>query len=218
MDGLDLSRYGATDLALLAVNALLAFVAVGIAIALRPWRCIGTQGPPWAWCLAWAAVTLLWAAVPEDGLLRPMTGVTLLVLMAGWPLAMLAMLGAAVLAATGGALSWPEALQRLVWMGVVPGICVLCIGAAVRRWLPPHLFAYILGRGYLGSFVASALAGALALGVAVQPALVPARDLLVAQLLIATAEASLCGTLVAILALTRPHWLATFSERLYRLP
>jgi uncharacterized membrane protein len=147
-----------------------------------------------------------------------MTGVTLLVLMAGWPLAVLAMLPAALLAALGGSLPWYDALQRLVWTGLVPATCVLAVGAAVRRWLPRHLWAYVLGRGYLGTLLASLLAGAALLLAGPAAHSVAGQDLLVANLLVATGEASICGTLIAILAFMRPLWLATFSERLYRLP
>jgi hypothetical protein len=131
--------------ALLGIDAVLAAAAIGVALWLRPWRCVGAEGPPWVWVAAWAAIAVLWLGVPEGGLSRPMTGVTLLVLMAGWPLAVLAMLGAALLAALGQPLPWDDALQRLVWLGIAPGTCVLTVGAAVRRWLPRHLFAYISG-------------------------------------------------------------------------
>lgn len=200
------------------VEGLLATAALAIAVCLRPWRCVGVQGPPWAWCAAWAAVAVLWASVPGSGVLRPMTGVTLLVLMAGWPLAVLAMLPAALLAALGGSLPWYDALQRLVWTGLVPATCVLAVGAAVRRWLPRHVWAYVLGRGYLGTLLASLLAGAALLLAGPAAHNVAGQDLLVANLLVATGEASICGSLIAILVFMRPLWLATFSERLYRLP
>jgi len=202
----------------LLVEVLLTTAAFVIALALRPWRCVGEQGPPWGWCAVWAAVAVLWGSVPGSGVLRPMTGVTLLVLMAGWPLAVLAMLPAALLAALGGSLPWYEALQRLVWVGLVPATCVLAAGAAVRRWLPHHLFAYILGRGFLGTLLASALAGAALLLASPPPWRVAGLDLMVANLLVAMGEASICATLIAILVFVRPTWLATFSERLYRLP
>jgi uncharacterized membrane protein len=221
MDAL-LATLPATDLPWFAgqllVEVVLAVAALCIALTLRPWRCVGVQGPPWGWCAVWAAVAVLWANVPDSGVLRPMTGVALLVLMAGWPLAVLAMLPAALLAALGGSLPWHEALQRLVWLGLAPATCVLAVGAAVRRWLPRHLIAYILGRGFLGTLLASLLAGA-ALLFANPPAWhVGGEMLLVAHLLVAIGEASICATLIAILVFVRPSWLATFSERLYRLP
>lgn len=208
----------APPLGWIALNALLAALAVAIASWLRPWRCVGVQGPPWPWGMAWLAVLLLWAGLPLGGLLRPISGIALLVLMAGWPLAVLAMAAAALLAALSAAQPWAEALQRLVWIGIVPATCVLGIGAAVRRWLPLHLFAYILGRGYVGTLLASLVAGAVLW--AAQPAApgVSGSDLVVANLLLATGEAGMCGTLLAILVVLRPQWLATYAERLYRAP
>lgn len=95
----------------------------------------------------------------------------------------------------------------------MPATCLLAFGVLVRRWLPKHLFAYILGRGYLGTLLTS-----LALGAGFQSEAISARDLLVANVLISTGEASVCAMLVAILAVLRPQWLATYSERLYRSP
>jgi uncharacterized membrane protein len=218
MDSLPAPAPIALDGWLLAIHSLVVLGAIGVALSLRPWRCVHPQGPPWAWCVAWVGVTLIWASVPGDASLRPMAGVTLLVLLAGWPLAMLAIAAAALLAASVGPLAWSDALQRLVWLGIAPGTCVLALGAAVRHWLPRHLLAYILGRGYLGTFLASLLAGAMALLMMAQPSAVSANDLMVANLLIASAEASLCGTLIAILTVLRPQWLATYAERLYREP
>ncbi len=199
------------------LEALLAATALGIATALRPWRCVGAEGPPWVWCAVWVGVAMLWASAPGGGILRPMTGVTLLVLMAGWPLAVLAMLPAALFATVGG-LPWHEALQRLVWIGLVPATCVLAVGAAVRHWLPHHLLAYILGRGFLGTLLASLLAGAALLLASQPPWGVGSEGVLVANLLVATGEASICATLTAIMVFVRSTWLATFSVRLYRLP
>ena len=59
----------------------------------------------------------------------------------------------ALLAGTG----WEDGLHRLVWLGLVPGTLAMGLGAAVRRWLPHHLFIYILGRGFF--VTAAAVAG-----------------------------------------------------------
>jgi uncharacterized membrane protein len=94
--------------------------------------------------------------------------------------------------------------------------CVLAVRAAVRRWLPHHLLTYILGRGLLGTLLASLLAALL---VASHPLWgVGSEAVLVANLLMATDEASICGRLTPILVFVLRTWLATFSERLYRLP
>jgi uncharacterized membrane protein len=203
-----------------ALNAVAAVAAIGVALCLRPWRGPGAAGPPWPWVAVWAAMPLLWGldrylAVP---VLQPMSGAALLLLLAGWPLAVLAFVPVAVATALAAQLGWVEGLHRLVWLGLVPATLVLAIGAALRRWLPHHLFVYILGRAFFGTAVASMLAGAGALALHAAPAGVSAGDLLFALPLAAFGEAFLTGMLAAILVAFRPQWLATWSDALYLPP
>lgn len=202
------------------LDLLLALIAGAVALGLRPWRSVGEDGPPWPW-LAWAAVLpLLWgadryAAMP---IVQPLSGAALLVLCAGWPLAMLALLPVAAVTGWMGNLGWAEGLHRAVWLGVVPGTLALGLGALVRRWLPPHLFIYILGRGFFATLLGATLAGAAALLLSPLPAGISADDLLLARALAASGEAFITGMLVAIFVAFRPHWLATYSDRLYLQP
>ena len=202
------------------LDLLLALIAGAVALGLRPWRSVGEDGPPWPW-LAWAAVLpLLWgadryAAMP---IVQPLSGAALLVLCAGWPLAMLALLPVAAVTGWMGNLGWAEGLHRAVWLGVVPGTLALGLGALVRRWLPPHLFIYILGRGFFATLLGATLAGAAAMLLSPLPAGISADDLLLARALAASGEAFITGMLVAIFVAFRPHWLATYSDRLYLQP
>ena len=202
------------------LDLLLALIAGAVALGLRPWRSVGEDGPPWPW-LAWAAVLpLLWgadryAAMP---IVQPLSGAALLVLCAGWPLAMLALLPVAAVTGWMGNLGWAEGLHRAVWLGVVPGTLALGLGALVRRWLPPHLFIYILGRGFFATLLGATLAGAAALLLSPLPAGISADDLLLARALAASGEAFITGMLVAIFVAFRPQWLATYSDRLYLQP
>ena len=199
-----------TDLAL-AVPLLL------LALGLRPWRALDASGPPWPW-LAWCAVMpLMWgadryAAMP---IVQPLSGAALLVMLAGWPLAMLCLLPVAAVTGYMGGLDAAASLHRLVWLGLVPGSLALSLGLAVRRWLPAHLFVYILGRGFFVTLLATTLAGALALLGTAAPVGTDWDDLLLARGLAASGEAFLTGMLVAIFVAFRPHWLATYSDRLY---
>jgi uncharacterized membrane protein len=198
--------------------ALLLLVAgtVAVALALRPWRAVAASGPPWPWLACWSLLPLLWGldrhtAVPLVPLL---SAAPLLVLLAGWPLALLAMLPAALLTAWLGGLDAAEALHRLVWLGIVPATAALALGAASRRWLPHHAFVYILGRGFLVTFAAAALAG-IGLG---GPGRAASGDALVAGVLAAFSEAFVTGMLTAVLVAFRPQWLATYADRLYLRP
>lgn len=205
---------------ILLLDLLLALSALAVALGLQPWRSVGADGPPWPW-LAWAAVLpLLWgadryAAMP---IVQPLSGAALLVLCAGWPLAMLALLPVAAVTGWMGDLGWAEGLHRAVWLGVVPGTLALGLGAGVRRWLPPHLFIYILGRGFFATLLGATLAGAAALLLSPLPPGTSAEDLLLARGLAASGEAFITGMLVAIFVAFRPQWLATYSDRLYLQP
>ena len=200
--------------AVVFIDCCLALAALAIASWLRPWRGLSHAGPPWPWLLLWALLPLFWgidryAAAPVA---PPLSGLALLTLMAGWPLAILSLVPAALVTMVAGDLSLVEALHRLVWLGVVPATLVLAIGAMVRRWLPHHLFVYILGRGFFGALLACAIAGWLALGLQVPQA---PGDFYVARWLSAFGEAFLTGMFAAILVAFRPQWLATYTDRLY---
>jgi uncharacterized membrane protein len=200
-----------------AFDACLAVVAASVALWLRPWRGRGASGPPWPWLVAWAVLPVLWgvdryAAAP---LVQPMSGAVALVLLAGWPLSVLGFLPVALITVLAGHVGWLEGLHRLVWLGVVPATLALALGAALRRWLPHHLFVYILGRGFLGTLVVCALAGAADLLLFGASSGVAAHDLFLAHLLGAFGEAFLTGMMVAVLVAFRPLWLATYTDRLY---
>jgi len=202
------------------LNLALAGLALLLALAMRPWRALDAAGPPWPWLAWWAALPLMWgadryAAMP---IVQPLSGAALLVLLAGWPLAMPALGLTALITMAMGGLDAAEALQRFVWLGVAPASLAVVGGAAVRRWLPQQLFIYILGRGFFVTMLAAAAAGALSLAITGPPVGSDPADLLLARWLAASGEAFLTGMLVAIFVAFRPHWLATYSDRLYLRP
>ncbi|MES2718095.1 MAG: hypothetical protein V4795_20170 [Pseudomonadota bacterium] len=199
------------------LDAVLTLLAVVPALALRPWRSTGAAGPPWPWLACCALLPLCWGAdkLAASAIIQPLSGASLLVLLAGWPLAVLALLPVAGVMVAVGGLPWDEALHRLVWLGLVPGTLAMLLGAGVRRWLPRHLFVYIMGRGFFTTWIAVTLAGALALGRVAAPVGTDNGDLLLARFLTASGEAFLTGMLVAIFVAFRPEWLATYSDRLY---
>lgn len=202
------------------LDALLLVLSVSVALALRPWHGFtgrNAASAPWPWFALWACLPLLWSTdlLVRAPLLQPLSAAPLLALMAGWPLAMLALPPAALIALTATGMSFDEALHRAVWLGAVPGTLALGIGLAVRRLLPMQLFVYILGRAFLGTWIALTLTGALALWARSGMALADNGDLMLARFLAASAEAALTGMLVSIFVAYRPQWLATWSDRLY---
>ena len=198
------------------LNLLLALPALGIAVALKPWRLL-SGAPPWPALATWALMPLLWSldATTAAPLLQPLSGVCILLLMLGWPLTVLALLpvgGVMLLMTDVGAAG---ALHRVVWLGLMPATLAMALGAAIRRWLPKHLFIYILGRGFFATALALALSGALAAWLFGAPASLDTSDLMLARLLAAFGDAFITGMLVAIFVAFRPEWLATYTDRLY---
>jgi uncharacterized membrane protein len=200
------------------VGGLLLFLlALAGAGSVRPWRSLGTAGPPWPWLACWVVLPLFWsvdhwAHVP---LIQPLSGVPLLLLMAGWPLTLLSLLPVGLILGLWMGLDWLSCWHQLVWLGLVPACTALVLGWAVRRWLPPHLFVYILARAFLGTWVVMALAGWLRWTVEGDPAALSGADVLLARALMASGEAFLTGMVVAIFVAFRPQWLATYADRLY---
>jgi uncharacterized membrane protein len=202
---------------LLALDLLLALSALALAVALQPWRSLTRSAPPWPALAWWAVLPLLWSldAVTGMPLLQPLSGACVLLLMLGWPLAVLMLvpvIGVMMLMADLAAL---DALHRVVWLGLVPATLAMLVGAAMRRWLPQHLFVYILGRGFFATAMAVAAAGALAALLYGVPANLNLDDVLLARGLAAWGDAFLTGGMAAIFVAFRPQWLATYTDKIY---
>jgi uncharacterized membrane protein len=202
---------------MILVDLLLAAAAVGAALLAQPWRALAVQAPPWPWIAWWLVIPALWGAdrYVQAPVAQPLSGACLLLLMCGWPLAVVALVPAALATAWLAGLGAAEALHRYVWLGVLPATLALVLGAAVRRWLPRHLMVYILGRGFFVTALATSIAGALSAALHPRPAGLDAGDLALARWLAAWGEAWLTGLLVAIFVAFRPQWLATYADRLY---
>lgn len=201
---------------LTVLEAALALLTWALALGLRPWRMLtGRLITPWL-----ASVVLLplvWL-VPQrlpNGLAVQFSGACLLVLMLGWPLAVLALGVVGLLVWLLGQQGLAEALSQTVWAGLAPATLALLLGAALRRWLPPNPFVYVLGRGFLGTAACVFVAGA-AHELLYRPVpQVGLEQALVAHWLMAWGDAFLTGMLAAIFVAFAPQWLATWSDSRY---
>lgn len=201
------------------LNLLLALPAVAIALALKPWRLLQNP-PPWPALAVWALLPLLWSldTTTASPLLQPLSGVCILLLMLGWPLTVLALLPVGGVMWLVSGLDAGGALHRVVWLGLMPATLALVLGAGVRRWLPRHLFVYIMGRGFFATAIALTLSGVLAAWLFGVPASLQADDVMLARLLSAFGDAFITGMLTAIFVAFRPEWLATYADHLYLKP
>jgi uncharacterized membrane protein len=201
---------------LFSIELSIGLLCLGAALWLKPWRML--EGPLLTPALAGLAILPWLWLLPQhmpQGLAVQFSGASLLVLMLGWPLAVLVLSGVALVVWFLGDVSYPAAVSQWVWIGLAPACLALAIGAALRRWLPPNPFVYTLGRGFLGTAAAVFVSGLLmellyrlAGGVALEQALV-------ARWLMAWGDAFLTGMVCAIFVAFAPQWLATWSDKRY---
>lgn len=196
--------------------AMLAATAA-VAACFRPWSTLRQVSLRSPWLAALALLPWLWG-LPRwlpGGLDVQLSGACLLVLAFGWPLAVLTLLPVAALGGWIAGAGAAHAMASAAWNGIVPATLALAIGIAMRRWLPRHLFVYILGRGFLATALAVAAAGWVQAAWQPLPQGVEIGTLLTGRWLIAWGEAFMTGMLTAIFVAFRPEWLFTYSDRRY---
>jgi uncharacterized membrane protein len=190
-------------------------VAASIAaLAFRPWSVLRVPASRSPWTAALVLMPCLWAAQAMLPAVFParFSGACLLVLMVGWPLAVLTLLPVAAAATWLAGGDWAHAIHVAAWQGMLPATLALAIGVATRRWMPKHLFVYILARAFIGTALAMSAAGVLNLSLSPQAPGADVAALLMAAWLIAWGEAFLTGALAAAFVAFRPAWLLTYSD------
>jgi len=211
------------------IDAALLLVALGAALAAQPWRMLASRKPlvheshgtPSAlWTPLLATLVLLpwlWAlpSLHAMPLQLQWSGACLVVLMLGWPLAVLVLLATGALTGLIASMDAAEALLVTVWQGLVPASLALLLGSLLRKFTGEQMFVYILGRAFIGTalcgFAASVLAQSLGQSL---PGMGPGLSL-VAHWLMAWGDAIVTGMLCAVFVAFKPEWLATWSDRLY---
>jgi uncharacterized membrane protein len=198
-------------------EGVLTIAVLAAALPFRPWAVLRRPALQHLWLGTlvvlpwwWSVHVLLPARMPLQ-----LSGACLLVLMFGWPLAVWTLVPVAAAAAWLGGMDPSRATDLLWWLGLLPATLGLGLGLLTRRFLPHHLFVYIIARGFFATALAMMLAGAARVLLAPP---VPEADtglLLVGHVLIAWGEAFATGGLTAVFVAFRPEWLLTWSDRRY---
>lgn len=202
---------------MLTITAALLALALATALSLRPWKFLRSGALvspllaslavlPWLWALPWMhtlPLQLHWSFA------------CLVLLMLGWPLAVPTLCAIAVLAGLLGDQPWEVVVLLAFWRGVLPATLALALGGAIRRLTGPHMFVYVLGRGFLGAAVCLFAASALLQWIGPQQPGLDKELSLVAHWLTAWGDAFITGMLTAIFVAFKPQWLATWSDTLY---
>lgn len=167
------------------------------------------------------AVMLLWLlrAGVTPGLGVHILGITALTLLLGWRLAVIAAAVALAGTAFTGREGWSVLGLEGVLLVLVPVGVTHAIWRLLDRRLPANLFIYILGCGFFGAGIATALARltaglVLLLSGAVSWPMLSA-EYLPMSLLTLFPESFINGMIVAAFAAYRPDWLATLDAQRY---
>ena len=208
----------------------LALTALILALLLRPWRQLLSRRPlvtqssgdaSGLWTPLLATVVVLpwmWAlpTLHQMPLQLQWSGACLVLLMLGWPLAVLTLLAVGVITwLLSPSLSVPATLALTVWHGLVPATLAMGWGALLRRFLGTKVFVYLFGRGFFGTVVCLFIAGLLAQAAGEQLPGVQQELGKIARWLMAWGDAVVTGMLTAVFVAYRPQWLATWSDDLY---
>lgn len=200
------------------------------------WACAlaGIAGA--AWCAPWSrlrgdeqnhvflgaivAVAVLWSIDAAIGPLPRLhlLGATLLYLMFGLPLALVAMAAVASLATVFAPGEWLLVAPRALLGGVAPVLASHTVLRICERWLPANFFVYVFGGAFFGGAVAMLSAGAataILLSMLVPEAVLPRDTLVPVLLMLAFGEATLTGMLATLMAVYRPGWIHSFSDERY---
>jgi uncharacterized membrane protein len=200
----------------------LALVISAAAVVTAPWGSVSSNERSHVWWGAVAIATLAWIMQPDEqaGLRVHFLGATLLYLMFGARLALVALAVAGAGATLAGHGTWADYLPGLFVGGVVPVAASRLVFEFSQRRLPANVFVYIFVAGFAAGGIATLAAETAALVTADASISAPwgAGTLAVLALLLAFAEATLTGMIVSILVAYRPGWLASFTEARYLAP
>lgn len=199
--------------------AIGAFAILYVNVRRADWPRLSAPGAFSAWCCAIILLPMVWRfSVPlAGGPVIHMVGLPIFVLMFGRRLAM-----------TGAALSvfaytlafnglWFNFGLNLILLAILPAFCGEALMRATERYLPRHMFVYLLGNGFFGAMAMLSILNLLSLGVyhAVMPAAHYGADTLAYMLLLSWGESFLTGLLLTMFTVYRPEWVLTFDDNVY---
>jgi uncharacterized membrane protein len=186
-----------------------------------PWHSLGKSRLLHLWLASCVLLMLIWSvkAGVRPGLNFHLLGATLLTLMFGPRLAIIAL--AVVLAGVtlAGASGWATLGLNLLVMGALPVLFSYAIYSQAHHKLPNHLFVYIFLDAFFSAGLAMCLSG-LAATIVLTAGNAYSLDFLGSNylsyfIMMGWSEALFTGMAITMMVAFRPEWLATFSDRRY---
>jgi len=207
--------------ALLWSSNVLALLLFALATWMAPWKRLIHKGLLNVWLGACVGLMLVWSIKTgiRPGLNFHLLGATLLTLMFGARLALVAS-GVVVLAITlAGMAGWGSLGINWLLTGLLPVSLSYLLYAVVDRKLPNHLFVYIFINAFIGAGLVVVFTGLTTTLLLVLNEAYSSKYLmqnyLPYYLLMGWSEAMLTGMAVTLMTAFRSEWLSTFSDVRY---
>ena len=148
-------------------------------------------------------------------------GAALLVAMYGLRPAILMLALVTVLVALLSGWTLEAALRQYLVLGLIPALVAQGVNHLIQRFLPKHMFIFILGRGYVAG-VMSVIIPAIFLFTTHQ-AFSPKElglsndivDWVVTLVILSFTEGSLTGMVLAVFVVYKPHWVVCLNDTEY---
>lgn len=204
----------------IAATAIAAVVCLAWAAWRAPWARLRGNEQSHVYLGAIVAGAVLWSIGASIGALPRLhlLGATLLYLMFGLPLAVVATGAVAALATAFVPGDWLLVAPRALLGGILPVLVSHAVLRLCERHLPANFFVYVFGAAFFGGAAAMLAAGAATAGlllVLVPGAPLPRESIGPVLLMLAFGEATLTGMLATLMAVYRPAWIQTFSDERY---
>ena len=173
--------------------------------------------------LAWNVKASLpgMAAEALVGLSFQFFGASLLVAMYGVRPAIVMLAGVTTIISLISSWTLEDALRQFLVLGAFPAITACLVIRLINRFLPKHLFIFILGHGYVAGVMSIIIPSLVlmlwhqAFAAQVWGLSMDIVDWFVTLVILSFTEGSLSGMLLAVFVIYRPHWVPAFSDAEY---
>lgn len=191
------------------------------ALRLAPWQAMIGGDRLHVFLGACVALLLLWNMRVEvnQGLSFHLLGISVVTLMFGWSLGVIAASIALVGVNINIGLGWESFALNALVLGVLPATLTQVILVVVRSLLPKNFFIYVLVNGFLTAGLVMLISCYLAAVLLVLSGGYEYAELTESFLpfvpLMAMPEAFFNGWVITVLVVFRPNWVYSFSDELY---
>ncbi len=196
-------------------------VVMAIALWLAPWRRLTDSRQLHVFLGAIVALIALWhmRGQVQPGLTFHLLGVTVLTLMFGWSMAIIAASLALVAVCLNAGYGWHGYLVSFLTIVVVPITLSQLALILIRTWLPKHFFVYVLGNGFMTAWAVGYISGYLAMQLLVMSGAYTMAELGVTIMpffpLMFFPEALVNGWIITMMVVFCPAWVHSFSDEQY---